>query len=84
MSFPQESQLNSDESGSTSDNYVIESDGEEVSQQGIQPYQFEPECSAVEENIEATKQTAEFQYVEDEPRRRNLDWYVYIPAILTH
>ena len=51
MSFPQESHLNSDESGS----------GEEVSQQGIQPYQFEPECSAVEENIEATKQTAEFQ-----------------------
>ena len=74
MSFPQESHLNSDESGS----------GEEVSQQGIQPYQFEPECSAVEENIEATKQTAEFQYVEDAPRRRNLDWYVYIPAILTH
>ena len=69
----------STESSSESENSGLDREEErEFPVSGIEPYMFEPEWSSDDERADNTPPEQESHYVDDEPRRKNLDWYVHL------
>ena len=66
------------ENSSESENSGLEGEEErDFPVSGIEPYMFEPEWSSDDERADNPPPEQETHYVDDEPRRKNLDWYVY-------
>lgn len=66
--------MSDDETSSHSSQSSLSIDDENMPQNVIRPYQFEPEFSSSEEGVEKEELEEEHQHDDENSRTRNLDW----------
>lgn len=66
--------MSDDETSSHSSQSSLSIDDENIPQNVIRPYQFEPEFSSSEEGVEEEELEEEHQHEDENARTRNSDW----------